>query len=283
MPRLATEIRHAATTDHRIPRTPDAARGRSLPPPVPAWSPLLAFESLVVGGKQSAAKASPPPASQEQRDASKAAGAEAIFADPEAERNFAMALVMGADAHPGIVDSSLLTHANTILARAIARDPSDLAARQALALVLAKARRIPQALAQLDAVLAREPNRESALELAATVFASERRWSSAADLWRKARDVNPSIARYWTELALCQSRLANWDACKATCEAAIERFPDSFGARQMLIECHLVAGRTDEAQQEYDRLIALNPPKLDSVRQWWQEHPRRRLAKDAAQ
>ena len=283
MPRLATEIRHAATTDHRIPRTPDAARRQSLPPPQPPWSPLVAFDSLVVGSKQYSAKASPPPAAQAKRDDSKVASAEAAFADPDAERNFAMALVMGADRHPGIVDAGLLTPANTMLARAIARDPSDLAARQALALVLAKSRRMPQALAQLDQVLAREPNRESALELAASMLSSERRWSSAADLWRRVRDVNPSIARYWTELALCQSRLANWDACQATCEAAIERFPDSFGARQMLIECHLVAGRTSEAEQEYERLIALDPPKPDSIRQWWQEHPRRRPAKDDAE
>ena len=77
------------------------------------------------------------------------------------------------------------------------------------------------------------------------------------------------------------ARLGRWKDSAATCEEALKRFPDSFGARQQLIECRLVAGQTDEAQREYDRMLELNPPKADSVRRWWAAHPlTRRSAKE---
>ena len=44
----------------------------------------------------------------------------------------------------------------------------------------------------------------------------------------------------------------------------------------MLIESHLVAGRTAEAEREYARMIELNPPKIESVRMWWEKHPLRK-------
>ena len=95
-------------------------------------------------------------------------------------------------------------------------------------------------------------------------------------VWEQAREVNPWIVRYWTELALCQARLNRWAECAKTCEQTLERFPDGQGARQLLIECRLVEGRTDEAEQEYKRMMELNPPKAESIRQWWENHPLRK-------
>jgi hypothetical protein len=69
--------------------------------------------------------------------------------------------------------------------------------------------------------------------------------------------------------------LGRWSDCAATCTEAVERFPDSFGARQLLIESQLVAGRFDDAQREYERMLDLNPPKVESVQRWWDNHPLR--------
>ena len=110
------------------------------------------------------------------------------------------------------------------------------------------------------------------------MLGSANQWPTAAELWSRARDVNPWIVRYWFELALCYSRLGRWDDCAAVCEQAVERFPDSFGARQLLVECRLVAGRTADAEKEYNRMIELNPPQLDALRRWWNNHPLRQPA-----
>jgi tetratricopeptide (TPR) repeat protein len=90
--------------------------------------------------------------------------------------------------------------------------------------------------------------------------------------------VNPWIVRYWFEMALCYARMGQWSQCTATCEQALQRFPDSFGARQLLVECRLNAGRLDDAEREYERMIKLNPPQIDAVRRWWDNHPLRQPA-----
>jgi tetratricopeptide (TPR) repeat protein len=134
-------------------------------------------------------------------------------------------------------------------------------------------------LRQIEEVLEREPRRESTLAAAASMWTSVGQWSAAADLWDRARELNPWIVRYWYELARCYARLGRWNDCAATCEEALARFPDSFGARQLLIESRLVAGRLDEAQIEYERMIELNPPKIEAIHRWWENHPLRQPAK----
>ncbi len=130
----------------------------------------------------------------------------------------------------------------------------------------------------ISEVLRQAPRGESTLAAAASMQANAGQWSAAAALWNRARGVNPWIVRYWTELALCYARLGRWNECAATCEGALERFPDSFGARQLLIESRLVAGRAEDAQQELEHMIELNPPKIEALHRWWENHPLRRPA-----
>jgi tetratricopeptide (TPR) repeat protein len=263
MPYAATQIQHAAATDHRIPRSPAAPRPAPAIEPMPTWSPLLAFHSLVAtntdGSEKGAKKA--------------VARDDALSADEN--RNLAIALVRAMDRHSDIVDQRVLQRALNLLEEAVKRDPADIVARDAYSYALGRNRDLPAALEQLDEVIKRQPRREQALAAAASMLMSVQQWSSAAGLWERAREVNPWIVRYWTELALCQARLRRWDECAKTCEQTLERFPDGQGARQLLIECRLVAGRTAEAEKEYQRMMELNPPKAESIRQWWKNHPLR--------
>jgi tetratricopeptide (TPR) repeat protein len=262
MPQAKTQIRHAAATDHRIPRSPGAPSPRPATKPSPLWSPLIAFHTLTEG------------ANKPNGDAADAPNSGRSPGDDE--RNLAVALVRGMDRHPEVIDRMLLPRAMELLALAIKRDPDDVPARDAYAFALARLGDLPTAVREMEAVLDREPLNETQLAATASMLMSGRNWSGAAGLWERARAVNPWIVRYWSELALCHARLGQWDHCAQICKLAIERFPDSFGARQMLIESHLVGGRAVEAEREYKRLIDLNPPKIDSVRQWWQNHPLRR-------
>ena len=36
------------------------------------------------------------------------------------------------------------------------------------------------------------------------MLTSEQQWAAAADIWQRARTVNPWIVMYWAELARCQ-------------------------------------------------------------------------------
>jgi tetratricopeptide (TPR) repeat protein len=267
MPRAATQVRHAAVTDHRIPRSPESAPKHVSHANVsPDWSPFIAFRPLSATGED---KAQTPGKSAEEMDAAGAPGGGDT-------RNLGLAIVLAMGRRDNIVDDRMLLRASRLLAEAVERNPDDVPARQGYALALAETGEPAQALRELEEVLRRQPTRESALAAAGSILSRAQNWSTAERVWRKARDVNPWIVRYWTELALCQARQRRWDACRSTCEETLARFPDSFGARQLLIECQLVAGQADEAQREYERLLAIGPPKADSIRRWWQEHPLRR-------
>ena len=262
MPQAGTQIRHAAATDHRIPRSPDAPRAGPSIIPSPEWSPLIAFHTLTDRVRDPSAG---------DKDAS---GAGRSTSDDE--RNLAVALIRGMDRHSEVIDRALLPRVVKLLAEAVRRDPADVSARDAFAFALARSGDLESAVRQMEEVLEREPLNETQLAATAAMLMSSRNWSAAATLWERARAVNPWIVRYWSELALCYARLGRWAECGQICEISIRRFPDSFGARQMLIESHLVEGRTAEAEREYARMIELNPPKIESVRKWWQNHPLRK-------
>jgi tetratricopeptide (TPR) repeat protein len=261
MPQAATQIRHAAATDHRIPRAPDAPQRRPAIEPTPTWSPLLAFHALT--GPHEAAPNEKPETTTGQRRA-------------DEDRNLAVALVRAMDRHPGVIDRALLPRMIELLEQAVKRDPTDVPARDAYAFALARSGDLRSALREMEAVLAREPKNETQLAATASMLMGAQDWAAAAMLWEQALGVNPWIVRYWSELALCYAHLGRWQDCSRVCEEALRRFPDSFRARQLLIESHLVSRRTAEAQREYERMLELNPPKIDSVRRWWEGHPLRK-------
>jgi tetratricopeptide (TPR) repeat protein len=265
MPRAGTQIRHAAATDHRILRAPGARPKRYPSAPGLDWSPLVAFDASKFSENAEGAGflggANPPAPTSDELDQ---------------RRNLAVALTMAMDRHPDLVDRGLLPQTIDLLGEAVRRDGADVRAREALAFSLGRGRDLSPALELIEDVLRQSPRRESSLAAAAAMLASAGQWPNAADLWGRARDVNPWIVRYWFELALCYSRMGRWDDCAAACEQALERFPDSFGARQLLVECRLVAGRLADAEKEYNRMIELNPPQIDALRRWWNNHPLRK-------
>jgi hypothetical protein len=260
MPRAATQIRHAAATDHRIPRSPGVG-GTKTPSPDPAWSPLVSFRSLIR------------PATAEE---SGKGDAKPSRPDANPDRNLAVALVRVIDRYPTLMDAQQIERTQALLQQMVSQKPDDIAARDAYAFVLARGGQLPEALQQMEEVIRRQPRSESYVAAAASMLMHAQNWAGAASLWEQARGLNPWIVRYWSKLALCYARLARWDDCGELCETGIQRFPDSFGLRQLLIESLLIRGRTGDASREYDRLIELNPPKLDSVRRWWDNHPGRK-------
>jgi tetratricopeptide (TPR) repeat protein len=261
MPQAETQIRHAAATDHRVPRAADAPPRRLAKKPTPAWSPLVAFHTL-----------SPP------RDAAKAeiGSLDSRRSRADEERNLAVALVRAMDRHPQVIDRELLPLMVGLLERAVKRDPTDIPARDAYAFALARTGDLPSALREMENVLDRDPKSETQLAATASMLMNAQNWSAAATMWERARAVNPWIVRYWSELAMCYARLGRWTDCARICEQTIQRFPDSFGARHLLIESHLVSRRLRDAEREFEQMIKLNPPGVESVRDWWSNHPLRR-------
>ena len=59
----------------------------------------------------------------------------------------------------------------------------------------------------------------------------------------------------------------------------MHQFPEAPISHALVIESRLVAERAGDAQKEYERMIELNPPKVEAVRRWWENHPLRQQAR----
>ncbi len=240
MPRFATaDIVHTAATDHRIPRRP-------------------------------------PDAAKEQRHAENDEDREIkpfhpYPAEDEAEvrRDLGLALVeMMNDNEASPERYSAL--AESLLDGAVRQDADDVPAWEALGLTRLMRHRGQEALAALENVLHRDPNREIALSAVATLAWNLGRREESLAYGRRVIAVNPwlpTYRRFLTQLLLHQGE---WDEARSQCRAWRRLEPMSVEARQVWIDLLLREGNKSEARAEFARLEALNPPDLASLREWFE-------------
>jgi predicted CXXCH cytochrome family protein len=243
MPALQTEIRHAATTNHRIVRTPDAAEQPGDDTRRATW-PLVQFGD-----------------------------------DPTAEvrwtRELALATVIARDRHPQIIKPVHVQLACERLERVVAADRNDIEALQTLATGRFSTGDLRGALDAVGQVLAQRPDREVARVLAAEFLAALRDSRQAAHAWQQALRLNPWMIHYWYSRAQSQAEVGDWPGCLETSQAAVERFPTSLGARYLLVESHLQLGNFQAAEDAFAEIEAFGHDRLPQLRQWFRNHPRR--------
>jgi tetratricopeptide (TPR) repeat protein len=236
-------IPHTAGTDHRIIRFRRAGdEPRSGPLPTGPGLPVTPFHA-------------PPDAPP----------------GPEVQRDVAIGL-MGPLAGTGKVDPLRYSApALRYLEEAVARDPEDWDAWQAKAQALWAQGRRSEAIAALEAVLAKAPRREMALTSAASLSQDLGQVDAAVDYWRRAVAVNPWAANYRRSLCLLLARKGAWEEMRPDAEAWLRLDPASIDARQTWVGHLLHTGHKDEAQVEFDKIQALRPANLDKVRAWYEQ------------
>ncbi|HKI34784.1 MAG TPA: multiheme c-type cytochrome [Gemmataceae bacterium] len=158
-----------------------------------------------------------------------------------------------------------------VLEAAVARDPEDWDGWEAKARALWALGRRSEALASLEAVLAKAPRRETALFGAAVLAQDLGEREPAIDYWRRATEVNPWLAQYRHSLCDLLARKAAWDELRPHCEAWLRLDPASIDARQTWATYLLRTGRKDEARAEFDKIRALHPANLAQLRAWFDE------------
>ena len=94
--------------------------------------------------------------------------------------------------------------------------------------------------------------------------------------WEQLLQVNPWMSNYWFSLGRAYAASQRWSRCLELATEGKKRFPTSMGLRHLLIECHLQLGDRAAADAEFQEIEAFGPPKLDSLRQWYQSHPLRK-------
>jgi hypothetical protein len=206
MPRYpASDIAHAAATDHRIPR-------------------------------QAAQPLSP-------ADARRPTPQRVLFYrdrfdrhDPEQARDLGIALIQATfqsqlDLLPYTVSPLAL------LEQAVRSDTDDLDAWEARGGALLMQMRFREALASFEVVLARSPRRERPLIQASVLAGHLHQRELARHYGQQAVDVNPWMPGYRKNLALLLAEQQDWGGCRQQCEAWLQLDSMSMEARALWLKC----------------------------------------------
>ncbi|HEV3085567.1 MAG TPA: tetratricopeptide repeat protein, partial [Gemmataceae bacterium] len=123
-----------------------------------------------------------------------------------------------------------------------------------------------EAAASFDAVLDKAPEREVTLSYAAQLAASLGRKEAARALWQRAIAVNPYAPSYRVQLGLLFVQDKDWPRALEQARAAGRINPLSTDVHMLLIDCYLSTGRKNEAREEFENLMALEPPNAEQLR-----------------
>jgi predicted CXXCH cytochrome family protein len=233
MPRLrSSNIAHAANTDHRVLRRPEPEGTAPLPGQLRLGQPPLVHI-------------------HQDRFAPD---------DPGLARDLGIAL-----ANTGRAELALPR-----LDAALEAWPDDLDARDARARALAGLGRSRQALDDCEAVLSRAPRREETLTRAALLAAKVQRPDDALRYWQRALAVNPQAARYHFAVGRIYQARGAWAEAADAYRQGLLLSPFDEEARQALVECYLHLGDRDRADDEFQRVLGLNPPEhREALRAWF--------------
>jgi Flp pilus assembly protein TadD len=243
MPRLATaDIIHVAATDHRVLRDPGRAPApdrRAAGGALAGASPLVRFHAGQAG-------------------------------DPGAARDLGVALADAAGSAPaGEVRDHLNGLALPLLKEAVKAAPDDVAAWEWLGGVRRLTGRPKAALEAYEAALVLAPGRERALAEAGAAAGQLGRSDDAVRYLRRAVAVNPRRWLYHHELAqLLADRGENAEAL-GECAEALRLNPAATEARMVQVACLAALSRKDEARAAFARLLALDRPREQELRQWF--------------
>jgi len=246
MPKLETEIRHAAVTDHSIQRKPSAKKSPSATKKTPL--PLLAFPEAF----------------------------ETEVKSDATPRDKAIALLRVAMQKPDVMGDATFGMAISALEESIEKNPTDHEAADALSELYIADQRIDDALNVGLKVLEQEPNREATLLIMAETYSQTGQLQEATNYWERIISVNPWMAKYWYSLGSAYAARQRWQRCQQLAAEGKKRFPTSIGLRHLLVECNLQLGDRKAADAEFEEIVRQSPKKLDSLNRWYENHPMRK-------
>ena len=243
MPRSKSgDIPHVATSDHRIPRQGD--RQDSLP------------------SRVATQRSGGPPLVNFHRDLM---DADELY---DVNRDLGIALSRNGP------DSAAV--ALPWLDEALAARPDDLPARQARGVALRWLGRAQEGLADFQAALKQDPDRELLLKEAAHGAIMAGKTELAIGYWRRAIGINPWRSDYRAALAFLFFEAGDWPSAAEACRETLRLNIANLDIRKLLVQCHLRLGDSAAARAEFETLLGFNPPDRDELSRWFASLPRLR-------
>jgi Flp pilus assembly protein TadD len=146
-----------------------------------------------------------------------------------------------------------------LLEQALRAQPDDPPAQEAKGFALSQLGRPQEALVTFQKLLAKDPDRESALTGAAEIAAQGGRRDDAIAYWRRAIAISPWRSDYHAELALLDFQSRDWRAAADAGRNALRLNPVDLEIRKLLVRCYLRLGDPEAARTEFMTLLAFDP------------------------
>jgi tetratricopeptide (TPR) repeat protein len=235
-----SDIAHAASTDHRILREPETNK-----PGHPVNRRILNLAHFHRG--------------------------QVDLKDKELTRDLGIALSRLVFKKPTDVP-----HAVAILEKTLQHFPDDLEVWEEKGSLFFQQKRYSEALAAYQTVLAKKPDKESALARAASLAQVLGELPLALDYWKKAVALNPWMVDYQTNLTRLLVFRGDWNEVGTRCRRWLFLTPGNLEARKILIEYLLWVGKGGEALTELGRLQALLPDDRKNLEVWFQEKSKKK-------
>lgn len=249
MPKLETEIRHAAVTDHRV--------------------VITARQSESQGGGQRTHGAAA------DRLVAFPGDWRANYSPRVSARDEAIALIEYTYQRGRVLTQAEADSVLDALKEHCEKDGLDLRAMDALAEVYLATDRFEDAMELCHQVLDVSPDRLTTLGIVIQAYSETSRWQKVAEYQERRLLVNPWIVGHWYGLGQTYARLERWERCRDLAEKGKARFPTSIGLRHLLVESQLALGAKAEADAEFEEIVAFRPEKLGVLKDWYRRHPSR--------
>lgn len=250
MPRFnSTDVAHTAVTDHRVLRRLGAGAPAVSRLPARDDMPIVDFYQDRLGPKDKAG----------------------------ADRDLGLALVHLAENLPSSdpAKARFAQLALPLLDAAAKAAPEDAYVLQDRGYARWALNRKLDAMADFEAALAREPERETTLMYAGALAAALSKRDEALAYWRRAIAVNPWAAHYHLQQAKVFADGREWKKAIEASEAALKLDPVRVEARRVLMTSLLKLGEIARARAELETLIGLLGPEEEPLlRRWFAEQVR---------
>jgi Tfp pilus assembly protein PilF len=143
--------------------------------------------------------------------------------------------------------------------RAVAANPGSVRLHNWLARVYLEIRRYPEALKELDAALALDPESEVTLENLAGLYKMLGRHEEAVQTYRRALAGNPGSSKLRFKLGVAELARGRLEASRAALEMARGAGPAWVELHNILAEVYLALEMHDEATAELRASLRLDP------------------------
>ncbi|MEO6444776.1 MAG: tetratricopeptide repeat protein, partial [Gemmatimonadaceae bacterium] len=143
--------------------------------------------------------------------------------------------------------------------RGLALNPASIDCWSNRGLALRGLRRTDDAIASIERALHFAPSHVNSLSNLAIVLKEEKRFPEAVSTMRKATDIDPANASLWVNLAAVYEAMGEFEKLREAAICATHIDPDFVEAYNLLANYELEAGRHDDAEALYLKVVTLDP------------------------